>query len=116
MGEILRSLGRQPELFIGLTLGLASLIMVTLVVWIGTRAQVRKAEAREHSRRELAAYVAEGSISPEDAERMLQPRPWWAGGAKNGFDACCANFDDASANCADADASGVPGADRRAAV
>jgi hypothetical protein len=28
--------------------------------------------ARERSRREIAAYVAEGSIKPEDAERLLR--------------------------------------------
>jgi hypothetical protein len=28
--------------------------------------------ARERSRREIAAYVAEGSISPEQAERMMR--------------------------------------------
>jgi len=27
---------------------------------------------REKTRREIAAYVAEGSISPEDAERMMR--------------------------------------------
>ncbi len=27
--------------------------------------------AREEARREIAAYVAEGSMSPEDAERIL---------------------------------------------
>ncbi len=28
--------------------------------------------ARERSRREIAAYVAEGSITPDDAERILK--------------------------------------------
>ena len=30
-----------------------------------------KARYREQSRRELAAYVAEGSISPEDAAKLM---------------------------------------------
>ena len=35
----------------------------------GIRAQL------EESRREIAAYVAEGSISPDDAERLLHTDP-----------------------------------------
>ncbi len=39
----------------------------------------------EQSRREIAAYVAEGSMTPEDGERLIkagreQPKPWWAEG------------------------------------
>ena len=30
-----------------------------------------KTQARERSRREIAAYVAEGSITPEQGERLL---------------------------------------------
>ena len=31
-----------------------------------------KARAREQTRREVAAYVAEGSMTPEEAERILK--------------------------------------------
>lgn len=39
----------------------------------------------EQSRREIAAYVAEGSMTPEDGERLIKagrepPKPWWAEG------------------------------------
>ncbi|MCA9303468.1 MAG: hypothetical protein KC996_05035 [Phycisphaerales bacterium] len=30
---------------------------------------------REQTRRELAAYVAEGSMTPDDAERLLKAEP-----------------------------------------
>jgi len=30
---------------------------------------------RETTKREIAAYVAEGSISPEDAEKIIKARP-----------------------------------------
>ncbi len=33
------------------------------------------AKEREKTRRELAAYVAEGSMTPEDAERLLKASP-----------------------------------------
>lgn len=39
--------------------------------------------AREEARREIAAYVAEGSMSPEDAERILN-----AGRSKDKKGAC----------------------------
>ncbi len=41
-------------------------------------------KAREESRREVAAYVAEGSMSPEDAERILSAGSKPASGRK-----CC---------------------------
>lgn len=34
----------------------------------------------ERSRREIAAYIAEGSISPEEGERLLQVKPQKGGG------------------------------------
>jgi hypothetical protein len=34
-----------------------------------------QARAQEESRREIAAYVAEGSITPQDAERLLAAEP-----------------------------------------
>ena len=33
---------------------------------------IARSRAQEESRRELAAYVAEGSMTPEDAERLLK--------------------------------------------
>lgn len=52
----------------GAAVGVVALIMVN----------VRRtiiAEAREKSRRELAAYVAEGSITPDDAAKLLSAGP-----------------------------------------
>jgi hypothetical protein len=42
---------------------------------------IANARARERSRREIAAYIAEGSMSPEQGERLMN-----AGGNP---DACC---------------------------
>ncbi len=49
------------------------------VVWIvfGTLTGMVKAVARERTRREIAAYIAEGSMSPEQGERLMK-----AGGEK----------------------------------
>lgn len=47
--------------------------MVCLIVSMimGTIRRTVETKAREESRREIAAYVAEGSISPDDAARLL---------------------------------------------
>ncbi len=39
---------------------------------------ISRSRALEESRRELAAYVAEGSMTPDDAEKLLKAgRPHW---------------------------------------
>lgn len=53
---------------------LMSLIFATAVIItvVKTIANVLTTASRERSRREIAAYVAEGNISPEQAERLLK--------------------------------------------
>jgi hypothetical protein len=55
----------------GLALGMISIVLCTIRGIVRTR-------AREQTKREIAAYVAEGSIRPEDAERIIKAdlRPW----------------------------------------
>lgn len=62
--------------------GLAGVILIGMVGLVGISAIVfgglyslGKRRQFEQSRREIAAYVAEGSISPEDAERILRNGP-----------------------------------------
>ena len=45
--------------------------LITSVVAISIRKGMQT-RAREETKRELAAYVAEGSMKPEDAERILR--------------------------------------------
>ena len=61
----------------GLCVGMVSII---------SKAIRRTAESRhrEESRREIAAYVAEGSMSPDDAYKILS-----AGAPVDGTDKCC---------------------------
>lgn len=44
------------------------------VIWVvaATIDSIVKTRAREQTRREIAAYVAEGTMSPEDAARILE--------------------------------------------
>jgi polyhydroxyalkanoate synthesis regulator phasin len=58
--------------FIAIT-GSFILAMVGLVAWVII--STVKTRERERTRRELAAYVAEGTITPEDAQRMMQEDP-----------------------------------------
>ncbi len=47
-------------------------LMVAIVaILAGTIASTKKTKQREETRREVAAYVAEGSMTPDDAERLL---------------------------------------------
>ena len=57
------------------------LMIAALGIVAGTVKSITKTKAREESRREIAAYVAEGSISPEDAERLIDAgKPHWEKG------------------------------------
>ena len=55
-----------PILAISLGCGIAVIAIV-----FGTVKEMVTKTSREKTRRELAAYVAEGSITPDDAERIL---------------------------------------------
>jgi hypothetical protein len=47
------------------------------IIWIflATIHSASKTKQREQTRREIAAYVAEGTMKPEDAERLLKATP-----------------------------------------
>lgn len=48
------------------------LIIAGISIITSYRGRVRRTEALEQSRREIAAYVAEGSITPDDAAKLLE--------------------------------------------
>jgi hypothetical protein len=47
------------------------IIAVVLIISVAKIADVLKTNAREQTRREVSAYVAEGSIDPDQADRLL---------------------------------------------
>ena len=57
----------------GLTLGALFIGFLALAVWLEERRKTRQNQELEQSRREIAAYVAEGSITPADAQKLLAP-------------------------------------------
>lgn len=72
MDRIFDIIEQDPEFLIGL-LGVCGGLAI-VAISIVTRALVSAARTaqRERSRRELAAYIAEGTMSPEVAERMME--------------------------------------------
>lgn len=60
----------EVVLVIAMGLGVAVIGIIA-----GTIKHVTTVKAREESRREIAAYIAEGSMSPEEGERLMRARP-----------------------------------------
>ncbi|MEM9559543.1 MAG: hypothetical protein AAF995_04495 [Planctomycetota bacterium] len=54
-----------------LIVGMGCMVGMTAIVF-GIMAGISERKQLEESRRELAAYVAEGSMTPDDAERLLE--------------------------------------------
>lgn len=48
-----------------------SFLIAIVGIIAGTMSTVARTKAREQSRREIAAYIAEGSISPAEGERLM---------------------------------------------
>jgi len=61
-------LGDEPEKIIAIAGGI---LLAGLMATLFTIRQISIGRAREQSRREIAAYVAEGSMSAEEGERLL---------------------------------------------
>lgn len=54
--------------------GVAGVIAVVAIL-AGMIKSVIRTRAREQSRREIAAYIAEGSMTPEQGERLMKANP-----------------------------------------
>ena len=69
------TLARDPMDMIPLIIPLAGMIFALIVITIGAVRSHFETRERERTKREVAAYMAEGSITSEDAERILrEPR------------------------------------------
>ncbi len=55
--------------------GAIAIVAIVFGSIAGTISSVAKSRERERSRRELAAYVAEGSIDPDKAAELLRAGP-----------------------------------------
>lgn len=73
--EIIMNLTSDEDLFsLLIVFGMGGVIAIVAIVF-GTIRKISINGEREESRREIAAYVAEGSMSPEDGERLLKAAP-----------------------------------------
>lgn len=80
MEDIIREIVSREEVFFGLLIAGAITIVSVVKALTGMIARL----AHEKTRREVAAYIAEGSMSPEQGERLLA-----AGKSRNnGIDMC----------------------------
>ena len=59
------------ENFIFMVLGAVGIV----AIFFGSISSVVKTKQRERSRREIAAYIAEGSMTPADGERLMKAGP-----------------------------------------
>jgi hypothetical protein len=71
MEHILHNLTSDEDMFIPLIVFTSgTIIAVIAIVFTAVRKMVVSSNV-EQSRREIAAYIAEGSMTPEDGERLL---------------------------------------------
>jgi hypothetical protein len=70
MDLTLARIGDEELVLIGMLGGIA--IIIALLITVASMAKTRQ---REQTRREVAAYVAEGSIKAEDAAQLLSAEP-----------------------------------------
>ena len=61
----------QPELLIPIIAVGGGLVVAVFAIVTCTMKTLFHTKERERSRREIAAYIAEGSMSPEEGERLL---------------------------------------------
>lgn len=74
--RIMSSLASDDIAMVIPVLGIVGSIFVATVYMITNAIKSNSARKQyEESRREIAAYVAEGSITPDDAERLLKTQP-----------------------------------------
>ncbi len=76
MNELMHTFAVKPEFLIGLVLGTLGILGAAYIVTICVRTSIRGTCEREQTKREIAAYVAEGSLTSEDAERILAANGW----------------------------------------
>lgn len=77
MHDAINNITSDSESFIMLLIFGVSGVVGVVAITLGVINSIFATKHREESRREIAAYIAEGSMSPEDGERLMN-----AGGPK----------------------------------
>lgn len=68
MVEVIQACGQQFGVFV-VSAGLVLVIATTVIKGVVT---LSVSSSRERTRREIAAYIAEGSITPDQGERLMK--------------------------------------------
>lgn len=72
METMLHNITANPDSFMFLMIfGVLGAVAFTLVV-MSTISSITSTRERERTRREIAAHIASGSLSPQDGERLLE--------------------------------------------
>ncbi len=66
-----------------MTIVVGVIAVLSIAIGIPARVCMQKTREREKTKREIAAYVAEGSITPEEGAKMIKAAE--RGGAKDWF-------------------------------
>ena len=66
------SLADDPELIIPIVIFVLGAPIAVIAIVFSTVAGTIRYRTREHTRREIAAYIAEGSITADEGERLLK--------------------------------------------
>ena len=75
MSDIFQSLANEPGLLIPIIAIGGVFIAGIIGIVFGSLVKISTTNEHEKSRREIVAYVAEGSITPEDAEKLINAGP-----------------------------------------
>lgn len=67
MEELIREIVKDEDVFVPLLMGTVGVV----AIGCSTLARVVVSTARERTKREIAAYVAEGALTPEQGERII---------------------------------------------
>ena len=71
MNEISQSLANNPELLIPIVAIGGGLLVAIIAIVFGSIGRMSVNAERQKSLREIAAYIAEGSMTPEQGEKLL---------------------------------------------
>jgi len=75
MSNIFDSVANEPGLLIPIIAVGGGLLVAIVAISFEAMRRVSTVKEQEQSRREIAAYIAEGSMSPEDGARLMSAAP-----------------------------------------
>jgi len=75
MSSIIDSVANEPGLLIPIIAVGGGLLVAIVAISFEAMRRMSTVKEQEQSRREIAAYIAEGSMSPEDGAQLMKATP-----------------------------------------